>query len=632
MSSVFERITAGQNTRYIENASNFERYFSRYDMQNKKYEAPMRYDKKNPYENMWRGGVPLSWNTEQDYVYTDHADSHTLIIGPTASGKSRLCIMPTVRMLGTAGESMVISDPKAEIYHRTAGFLKQKNYTVRVLNLREPAHGNFWNPLAIPYRFYLQGDIDRAYEFINDTAINLTGMGMSEKDPFWDNSAGTLFAGLTMLLFKYCRDFRQSENVVHIGSVLQLRNILCSGDSQRIRKNPLWSYAKADLYIASALIGTLETANDTRAGILSVFDQKMRIFSTQPGLLNMLSRHEPMYDDVDEKPTALFLVMPDEKTTYHGLASLFIKQSYEYLIYKAQNYSENQDVRLKTRLNYVLDEFSSLPTVKDFPAMITAARSRNIRFHIVIQSKHQLTLKYGDDTDTILANCTNWIFLTGRELKFLQEISALCGEKMSNGCRVPVISAADLQRFNKERGEALILSGRFKPYLTKLPNIGAYDNNQWKPEPDYVHESVMIEMPNIDMQELAAWMLKENARVFAEGSIPPYSLFDDRQMERQPSRTSGRSEGLLPGIDLDRLIEDIDEKIKELEKEESEQKAAEQEETKQEAAEQEETEQPPVDKDVPKEQDEQKGLEDHLRKIAKEVRRREVTQLYSQLK
>ena len=83
---------------------------------------------------------------------------------------------------------------------------------------------------------------------------------------------------------------------------------------------------------------------------------------------------------------------------------------------------------------------------------------------------------------------------------------------------------------------------------------------------------------------------------------------------------------------MDRLIEDIDEKIKELEKEESEQKAAEQEETEQEAAEQEETEQPPVDKDVPKEQDEQKGLEDYLRKIAKEVRRREVTQLYSQLK
>lgn len=620
MSSVFDRITTGQNAKYIESASNFERYFSRYDIRDQKYEAPVRYDKKNPYENKWRGGVPLSWNMEKDCVYTDHADSHTLIIGPTASGKSRLCIMPTVRMLGTAGESMIISDPKAEIYHRTGGFLKQKGYTVRVLNLREPSHSNFWDPLVIPYRLYLQGDIDRAYEFINDIAMNLTGMGMSEKDPFWDNSAGALFAGLAMLLFRYCRDFRQPESVVHIGSILQLRNILCSGTKEKIQANPLWSYAKSDLYIAAALIGTIETADDTRAGILSVFDQKMRIFSTQPGLLNMLSRHEPMYDDVDEKLTALFLVLPDEKTTYHGLVSLFIKQSYEYQIYKAQKYSENQDVRLKIRLNYVLDEFSSLPTVKDFPAMITAARSRNIRFHIVIQSKHQLSLKYAEDTDTILANCTNWIFLTARELKFLQEISVLCGEKTSGGFRVPVISVADLQRFDKGRGEALIFSRRFKPYLTRLPDIGIYDNNQWKPEPDYIHESITAEMPDIDMREVMKWMIGENARAFAEGSALPYLLIGNDQTRNLTSLNSSGIEEQLRGNNLDRLKENIDKKRKELEKEEAVK-----------AAEQKETGQPRENTDSPKEEDEKDRSEERKR-IVDERRHREIEQLFSQLR
>lgn len=623
MNSVFDRITTGQNTRYIENASNFERYFSRYDIRNQKYEAPAHYDKKNPYENKWWGGVPLSWNVEKDCVYTDHADSHTLIIGPTASGKSRLCIMPAVRMLGIAGESMIISDPKAEIYHRAAGFLKQEGYTVKVLNLREPIRGNFWNPLAIPYRLYLQGDVDKAYEFINDTAMNLTGMGMSEKDPFWDNSAGTLFAGLTMLLFRYCKDFQQSESVVHIGSILKLRNILCSGNREKILGNPLWDYAKSDMYIVSALIGTLETADDTRAGILSVFDQKMRIFSTQPGLLNMLSRYESMYDDVDERPTALFLVLPDEKTTYHGLASLFIKQSYEYLIYKAQRYSENQDVRLKVRLNYVLDEFSSLPTVKDFPAMITAARSRNIRFHIVIQSKHQLTLKYGDDTDTILANCTNWIFLTGRELKFLQEISALCGEKTSDGYRTPVISVADLQRFDKERGEALILSRRFKPYLTRLPDIKAYDDNKWKSEPDYIHEFVPAEILKIDIQKVVEWMIEENVKASAEGGEPLYLTGSNDWTEDLTSQAGDGIEKLLTGKNLDRLMAGIDEKIKELEKAEAEQKVAE---------EQKEIEQSQEDADGNKVEDEKDMSKEELRRIADEGRRSEIEQLFSKLR
>lgn len=617
MNSVFDRITSGQNTKYVESASNFERCFSQYDIQSGKYTAPARYDKNNPYENKWRGGVPLSWNVEKDCVYTDHADSHTLIIGPTASGKSRLCVMPTVRMLGTAGESMVISDPKAEIYHRTAEFLKQEGYTVRVLNLREPAHGNFWNPLAIPYRLYLQGDVDRAYEFINDTAMNLTGMGMSEKDPFWDNSAGTLFAGLTMLLFQYCRDFHQPESMVHIGSVLQLRNILCSGNRQEIRMNPLWLYAKSDLYIASALVGTLETANDTRAGILSVFDQKMRIFSTQPGLLNMLSRYESMYDDVDERRTALFLVLPDEKTTYHGLASLFIKQSYEYQIYKAQKYSKNQDVRLNIRLNYVLDEFSSLPTVKDFPTMITAARSRNIRFHIVIQSKHQLTLKYADDTETILANCTNWIFFTSRELKFLQEISALCGEKSGNDFRVPVISVADLQRFDKGRGEALILSRRFKPYLTRLPDIGAYDNNRWVSEPDYIHEPVSAEMLDIDMQELTKWMIGENARISKEGGTPPYEVTIEKPSEYPFFRSNSSIGNLLSERNLDRMFAEIDEKIKKLDEAEAD-PPQENEDVKEKIEETEEME-------------EKERLEER-RKLEDEMMRNRIEQLYSQLR
>lgn len=116
--------------------------------------------------------------------------------------------------------------------------------------------------------------------------------------------------------------------------------------------------------------------------------------------------------------------MPDEKTTYHKLVSLFIKQSYEYLIYQAQQLEKKS---FSTRINYLLDEFASLPAINDFPAMISAARSRNIRFNIVIQSQSQLFQKYRDDADTIKSNCNNWIFLTSRELSLLKELESLCG-------------------------------------------------------------------------------------------------------------------------------------------------------------------------------------------------------------
>ena len=370
---------------------------------------------------------------------------------------------------------MVISDPKAEIYTRTATYLKENGYEVKVLNLREPQYGTAWNPLSIPYYFFKNGNIDKAYEFANDIAINLTNQDKSQKEAFWDNSAGSFLFGLILLLFKYCNEFGEDPKSVNIANIIKLRNAICSGSNGRIAGNPLWKFAKEDPFIAAALIGTIETANDTRAGILSVFDQKMRAFSIQPSLLDMLSYNDIDYTLLTNKPTAIFLILPDEKTSYHGLVSLFVKQSYEFLINMAQD-KLNKKEDLGIRINYILDEFSSLPTISDFSAMITAARSRNIRFNLFLQSKHQLRLRYGKDSDTILSNCENWIFLTSRELEFLKEISELCGE-CGGTQKKPILSVSDLQRLDKNSGEALILSGRNKPMISHLADINFFDND-----------------------------------------------------------------------------------------------------------------------------------------------------------
>lgn len=434
--------------------------------------------------NIGCGGVPLAWDPRNKMVTVDHTDTHTLVVGPTGSKKSRLIMMPLVRILGSSGESMIISDPKAEIYNRTASYLQQNGYEIFVLNLRSPMHGQRWNPLSIPFEFYSSGEIDKAYEFVNDIAENLLHTDKSNSEPFWDNSAGSFFFGLVLLLFKYCKDHGLDKDFVHIGNVVSMRNALLTGN--RGEKNlQLWEYAKSDPIIASSLIGTIETANDTRAGILSVFDQKIRMFSIQPNLLDMLGSSDINLNVIGRKPTAVFLVVPDEKTGYHGLVSLFIKQSYEYIIFDAQNQAEKDGFHVGTlsnRVNYILDEFSSLPTIRDFPAMVTAARSRNIRFTIAIQSKHQLIQRYKDETDTIQSNCNNWIFLTGRELQLLEEISSLCGKTIEDNPQ-PILSVSDLQRLDKDTGEALLLCGRDKPCITRLADIDAYDNNQFERVP-----------------------------------------------------------------------------------------------------------------------------------------------------
>lgn len=416
------------------------------------------------------GGIPLSYDEKTNNVYFDNTDMHTMILGSTGSQKTRLIALPTVAILAAAGESMIISDPKAEIYETMATELRAKGYEVCSLNFRNFDQGIGWNPLALPYQFYSNGDIDRACELANDVAVNLVSMNVDTGDPFWGNSAGSFFFGLTILLFKYCYENHIDINSVTLRNVLELRNKICDNDISP-KKSEIWKYAKQDPFLCSLLIGTVETAKVTQQGILSNFDQSMRIFSIQPYLLDFLTENEIDFDLLMDKPTAIFLIMPDEKTSYHGLVSLFIKQSYEYIVY-CLHQKKRQKPQL--RINYILDEFSALPTVKDFPSMITAARSRNIRFALFIQSKHQLTQKYPKEAETIMSNCGNWIFLTSRELELLEEISRLCGNKDRSSSLKPVLSISDLQRFNKEKGEVLILRDRCRPYIAHLPHIGKF--------------------------------------------------------------------------------------------------------------------------------------------------------------
>ena len=59
--------------------------------------------------------------------------------------------------------------------------------------------------------------------------------------------------------------------------------------------------------------------------------------------------------------------------------------------------------------------------------MITASRSRNIRFNLIVQSINQLRDRYGRQAETIRGNCENWVFLHSREFSLLEELSNLSG-------------------------------------------------------------------------------------------------------------------------------------------------------------------------------------------------------------
>lgn len=507
------------------------------------------------------GGVPLMYDKATETLVVDPYDTHTLVYGATGSLKSRSVVMPTMKVLGIAGESMIINDSKGELYSKLAAELQENGFEIIVINLREPALGNAWNPLYIPYKFYKQGDIDKAAEFANDVANNLVKGETSSSDPFWDYSAADLLFGLIMLLFKYAKEHAVSETAVNIGNIIELRRILFSGQ-RKAKDSILWKYASEDELISASLSGSIFAPNDTMNSILSVFDQKMRSFTIQPTLLDMLANNDIDIAKIGVEKTAVFLITPDEKTTYHMLVSLFIKQSYEYLIYTA---TLNKLNKVENRINYILDEFSSLPAINDMPAMISAARSRDIRFLLIVQSKHQLKKRYKEEADTIISNCSNWIFLTSRELELLRELSELCGEKAN---RTPNISVYDLQHLSKTANEAIVLCGRMKPAFVTLLDIDKFGGRRKAPLGIARYSRKKRNRLDFELRDDIKEKYKTVNPFGTDGRMKnPFDLSTGQSIEAVKLGSNGSSV-----IDIDEMIKKIDRKIEEIEREEQAQK------------------------------------------------------------
>lgn len=92
--------------------------------------------------------------------------------------------MPAIKIMGYAGESMIINDVKGELYDRTADMLQKLGYNIIIINFRDTLNGNCWNPLYIPYMYYKNNDIDKAAEFANDVANALILGEISATEPF----------------------------------------------------------------------------------------------------------------------------------------------------------------------------------------------------------------------------------------------------------------------------------------------------------------------------------------------------------------------------------------------------------------------------------------------------------------
>ena len=470
-------------------------------------------------------GIPIiAEEGKKDYKITFAKPAHTLIIGTTGSGKTTTFINPTVQILAnTKGKpSMLISDPKGELYALHAKSLIKRGYDVKVLDLRNPYCSIRWNPLEKPYEMYQemlsledkvivneeegyyvfedkiyydvneknaavqvrkQAIFDEVYEDLNDICSVLCPV-KSKNEPIWESGAKNFILAITLAMLE---DSEKSE-LGMTKEKFNFYNVMKIATNTQNDCEDLIEYFAGRSPISKSVSlskQVLDASDKTRGSYLSTIFDKLSLFSDM-SICSLTSANEIDLGEIATKPTALFLQIPDEKETRHTLAGMVILQTYKALVAKANTYP---DLSLPRSVYLLLDEFGNLPQIHKLEQMITVGRSRRIWLALVVQSYAQLAKVYDDKSaDIIKSNCNIQIFIGTTDLKTIDEFSKKCGNysiiqknvsfSSSNsgvGSSIsvkerPLIYPTELQQLNsaKDMGNAIVNIFGFPPVKSKF--------------------------------------------------------------------------------------------------------------------------------------------------------------------
>ncbi|RCW41642.1 VirD4-like conjugal transfer protein, CD1115 family [Paenibacillus prosopidis] len=468
-----------------------------------------------------KGGTILGMDPELRKAWLDSEDTHKLIIGSTRSGKTRTVVYPTIYANAKAGESMILTDPKGELFDRTSDYLKEQGYEVVVLDFLDPGRGNKWNPMNNVLEALKNGNESAAAEAAWNTAHLLAHQKDSNGDSIWEDGSESVIAALIFAIANEARKEDQKhmtsvyKTLAELGEVLKVKvgnTLMDYVPLNEFFKNLPKDHPARDAFATARL--SPEKMRGSFFGSVSVM---LRLFA-DPGVAYLTGSQDHRLEDVGRKKTAVFLIIPDENTTRHPLAALYVDQTYQALV-KLSRKTRN---RLPIRVHMLLDEFGNMPKFKDFVAKLTVSGGRGILWNIVVQGIGQIKKTYGADSlDTILGNCHTWIyiltadegtakkisFMTGRYTVETDNISSSISGKNNNSTGMSTSLTGrelrtpdEIMRWPKEM--SLLLRLRYHPAKLPCPDITKWPCDElfkWREDnDDRIIKKVPIFIPDVN--------------------------------------------------------------------------------------------------------------------------------------
>ena len=368
---------------------------------------------------------------------------NALIVGGTGTGKSSVVLIPS---LYSMNGSFVIHDPSGELYFKSAGYLKQKGYDIKVLNFANPEKSSGYNPLE---RAKSSSDIQKVAAMLVETS-----MGGKSKDPFWNTQSTALLTMLITILKKQEPKYQNLYNVRQLlnrlGGNPESVDALFSKDADEVLFAEYKSFIAYDEKVRSGVIATCKAA-------LQIFNDEMVAKVTSFDTLNL--------QDFRNRPTALYIQnsVADQKY-YSVLTSLFFEQFFAFVLSRFPTGTE-KDIFL------LIDEASSL-NLPTLPLAIANVRKHRSGIMLLVQDFSQLIHHYGkNDGDAIKANCFAKMYFTGTSLETSKELEQTLGKyEYENDKKIKVVRPLmtnDEIRTMKET-QALLICGNRPPIMARL--------------------------------------------------------------------------------------------------------------------------------------------------------------------
>lgn len=300
---------------------------------------------------------------------------HLAVMSNSGAGKTSRYIVNNVFHLAAGNNSIVVNDPKAEIYKYTSGYLKKQGYRIVYINPSEPEFSEGFNPFE-----EAMNDIERS-----QLADIIMRAAMPKQD-FWSEGA-TRFIRLFLRCLAINGQRQDGVNNLHNLYRLFL-NFGQDGEALNtwVARNSVLPNDLDDESIVEEWVGLL---TGHREGILSFIVNALTALKAMADtdMAKVTARSTFSLADIRKEKTAIFFCVPARYATHYSfLSSMFFRSVF--------NACMREEAGRSTIPAYILFDEAGHTPIPDFATTITTIRSYRVSISIILQSISQLSALY----------------------------------------------------------------------------------------------------------------------------------------------------------------------------------------------------------------------------------------------